>query len=70
MPEFRIPFVPREEKFFGLFENSADNIVKASKVLKELVDRWDCIEQRVEEIRELEHVGDSITHEIIARLHR
>jgi len=70
MPEFRIPFIPREEKFFGQFEDSADNIVKASKVLKDLVDKWDCIEQRVEEIRELEHTGDSITHEIIARLHR
>ncbi|HEY91775.1 MAG TPA: DUF47 domain-containing protein [Dehalococcoidia bacterium] len=70
MPKFRIPFIPREEKFFGQFEDSADNIVKASKVLKDLVDKWDCIEQRVEEIRELEHTGDSITHEIIARLHR
>lgn len=67
---FRLPFIPREEKFFGLFEDSARNIVKAAQVLKELVHDWSCIEQRVEEIRELEHTGDSITHEIIARLHR
>jgi len=67
---FRIPFIPREEKFFELFEDSARNIVKASKVLKELVDTWECIEQRVEEIKELEHTGDTITHETMARLHR
>ena len=66
----RIPFLPRDEKFFDLFEQSANNIVKASYVLKDLIDSWDSIEQKVEEIREMEHTGDSITHEIIARLHR
>jgi predicted phosphate transport protein (TIGR00153 family) len=66
----KVPFIPREEKFFELFEDSAHNTVKAAKVLNELVDKWEHIEQRVEEIKELEHIGDTITHEIIARLHR
>ena len=66
----KIPFIPREEKFFELFEDSAQNTVKAAKVLNDLVDKWEHIEQRVEEIKELEHIGDTITHEIIARLHR
>ncbi len=66
----RIPFLPRDEKFFDLFEQSASNIVKASHVLKDLIDSWNRVEQRVAEIREMEHTGDSITHEIIARLHR
>ena len=66
----RIPFMPKEEKFYELFEDSARNTVKAAKVLNELVDKWEHIEQRVEEIKELEHIGDTITHEIIARLHR
>ena len=67
---FRIPFIPREEKFFDLFEDSASNIVRASTILNDLVDTWECIEQRVAEIKELEHHGDNITHEILARLHR
>ena len=67
---FRIPFIPREEKFFDLFEDGASNIVKAAAILKDLVDTWECIEQRVAEIKELEHHGDSITHEVMARLHR
>ena len=67
---FKLPFMPREEKFFDLFESSAHNIVEASQVLKQLVDTWENVEPRVEEIRELEHKGDSITHEVIARLHR
>ena len=66
----RIPFIPREEKFFEFFEESAHNIVAASKVLKQLVDTWETVEGRVEEIKELEHKGDNITHEVMARLHR
>ena len=67
---FKLPFVPREAKFFDLFEDSARNIVKASQVLKQLIDTGECVEQRAEEIKELEHIGDNILHEIIYRLHR
>ena len=66
----RIPFIPREEKFFDLFEDSAHNMVKVSKSLKELLDNWQDIEQKVDGITELEHQGDTITHQIIAQLHR
>ncbi len=68
MPKFS--FIPREERFYALFEESATNIVKASQMLKELVDTWDDVEGKVAVINKLEHTGDSIAHEIIARLHR
>ena len=63
-------FIPREEKFFELFEDSARNMVKASQVLKEMIDTWEFVGERVAEIRELEHVGDTITHQIMAQLNR
>ena len=66
----RFPFIPREEKFFDLFQESAQNAVKAAQVLKEMVDTWKNIEGRVGEITELEHNGDAITHQIMAQLHR
>jgi len=62
--------MPREEKFFELFEESARNMVKASQVLKEMIDSWEFVGERVAEITELEHVGDTITHQIIAQLNR
>lgn len=68
MPKF--PFMPKEQKFFDLFEQSSQNIIKASKALKEMVDTWQFIDSRVAEITELEHDGDSITHQIISLLHR
>ena len=68
MPRFS--FVPREEKFFDLFVDSARNMVKAARGLKDLLDDWNNIGVKVAEITELEHEGDSITHQIAALLHR
>jgi hypothetical protein len=45
-------------------------MVKAAQTLKELVDTWKNVEQKVNEITELEHEGDAITHKIMAQLHR
>ncbi len=67
---FRFPFVPREEKFFDLFEGSARNMVKAAQGLKDMLDNWGDIGIKVAEITEFEHEGDSITHQIMALLHR
>ncbi len=67
---FKFPFMPREPKFFDLFEESAHNAVKATQVLKELVDTWEDVKKSVDEIADLEHKGDTITHQIIAQLHR
>ena len=66
----KFPFVPREEKFFDLFSASACNMVKTAQGLKDMLDNWENIGIRVAEITELEHEGDSITHQIAAMLHR
>ncbi len=67
---FRFPFIPREQKFFDLFEESAHNMVKASQVLNGMVDTWEDIRKSVDEITDLEHEGDTITHQIMAELNR
>ena len=67
---FRFPFIPREHKFFALFEESARNMVKAAQGLKEMVDTWEDIRKRVDEIDDLEHEGDTITHKIMEQLNR
>lgn len=67
---FKFPFIPREEKFFDLFEQGTQNMVKAARKLKELVDTWENVEEKVGEITKLEHEGDTTTHQIMAQLHR
>jgi len=66
----RLPFVPKEMKFFDLHEASAKNTVKAAQALKEMIESWQFIDSRAAEITELEHQGDTITHQIISLLHR
>ena len=66
----KLPFIPREVKFFDLYEESAKNIVKASEALKEMLESWEFIDSRAAEITEMEHHGDTLTHQIISLLHR
>jgi uncharacterized protein len=66
----RISLMPREDKFFDLFEASAQNVAKSARALKELVDTWENVAQQVDKITELEHEGDAITHRIMEQLHR
>jgi len=62
--------VPREKKFFALFEQSAQNTVKIAQQLRDLVYVWENVRERVGIITELEHQGDAITHQVMAQLHR
>ena len=66
----KFSFIPRETKFFDLFEESAHNMVQTCQALRDMIDNWEVIGGRVAEITELEHMGDTITHRIIAQLHR
>ena len=66
----RFRLIPREKKFFDLFEASTANAVKTARVLKEMVDTWEGVEEKTNLIDDLEHTGDTITHGIIEQLHR
>ena len=67
---FKFPFIPKEHKFFDLFEKSAHNMVKIIQALKEMVDTWENVSKSVDEITALEHEGDTITHQIMEQLNR
>jgi predicted phosphate transport protein (TIGR00153 family) len=56
--------------FYNLFEQETANLVIAAEKLVDLFDNYENVEAKAKELKELEHEGDVITHEIIARLHR
>src|SRR5690349_12062139 len=62
--------IPREEKFYTDFLALADELKKGARVLEQMLapDRpvWD----KADEIKEIEHKCDFLTHEIIQRLNR
>lgn len=63
-------FVPKDKKFFPLFESASSNLIDISSALVEAVNTTD-IEKRkeiIKKIEDLEHRGDEITHEIFIEL--
>ena len=65
-----VRLIPRDEKFYGLFVEEAQNLLAAARRLEELVTFYDRLEERVAEIQALEKRGDQIDTELLARLER
>lgn len=65
-----MPFqvIPRELVFYDLLNRAAQNVAEGSGELLALVDDLGHAAQHAAHLREIEHVGDDITHEIIATL--
>jgi uncharacterized protein Yka (UPF0111/DUF47 family) len=66
----RFPLIPRNYRFYDLFEKSAHNLVSAAEVLADLMEHFENVEMKTARMKELERVGDGIIHEIVEQLHR
>lgn len=65
-----IRFIPREEKFFDDFKALADELQRGARLLEEMLAPDKPIWDKAEEIKEVEHKCDFLTHEIIQRLNQ
>jgi hypothetical protein len=64
----RLPFIPREEKFFDMFVEDAQNVLAAARMLEEFFRSYDQRERLASQLRDLEKRGDSLSHEIGQKL--
>ena len=62
--------IPKEEKFFKLFKNMTENIIEGSRLLKDMLDNFEDPNESQRRIKDVEHKGDSITHEILQKLNK
>ena len=62
-------FLPRDKKFFDLFEELADKAVEAADLLADLGTKYSALPQISEQLRMLEEDADSIVHQIIQGLY-
>ncbi|MBI2900356.1 MAG: DUF47 domain-containing protein [Planctomycetes bacterium] len=62
--------IPREMVFYDLFEKGASNAHKGAKALLELLDNYEDVHEKVKKIKDIEHAGDDLTHEILERLNK
>jgi uncharacterized protein len=66
-----LSFIPRERRFYELFEEQAAVIVRSASLLElALADDVANLPPRQQEIKSLEHRGDEVTHEIVRTLNR
>jgi uncharacterized protein len=62
--------IPKEEKFYADFLAMADELQKGARLLEAMVEPDHPVWDKADEIKEVEHKCDFLTHEIIQRLNR
>ncbi|MDD2752265.1 MAG: DUF47 family protein [Candidatus Omnitrophica bacterium] len=63
-------FLPKEFKFFDLFEKQVDYAVNAASSFKDIVSRGAINEATLAKIQAIEHQGDEAMHDIIEQLNK
>lgn len=64
----RFRLTPREDSYYDMFADSANNLVTGARLLVELIGDGGNREGIAEKMRACEHAGDEFTHAIMRRL--
>ena len=64
----RFRLTPREDSYYDMFADSANNLVTGARLLVELISDGADREGIAEKMRACEHAGDEFTHAIMRRL--
>jgi uncharacterized protein len=67
----RLNLVPQKREFFDLYNRAAENTVAIAKRLDDLLDRFpDDRDAILRDVKDLEHEGDRLTHDLVDLLNR
>jgi predicted phosphate transport protein (TIGR00153 family) len=70
MEAYMFGFIPKDESFFLLFKEMTKNIIEGANLLKDMLDNFENPAESQRRIKDIEHKGDSITHQIIQKLNK
>lgn len=62
--------IPKETAFFVMFQKAARNMIEGSLMLKEMMEHFHHPVDQARRIKDIEHVGDGITHDIARKLNQ
>jgi predicted phosphate transport protein (TIGR00153 family) len=62
--------IPREIAFFEMFQKAAHNMIEGSRLLKNMMEDFRNPVEQARRIKDIEHIGDSITHDIALKLNQ
>lgn len=63
-------FIPKEEKFYDLFEELINKIEEGGKVFLDMVETYEYPLPKITKLKELEHEADVITHRTYEKMHK
>ena len=67
----RLSLTPQKREFFDLYSQASANTVEIARLLVDLLDRFpDGGKALIGQIKELEHLGDRLTHDIVLLLNK
>jgi uncharacterized protein len=66
----RFSLFPQSDDFFVLFRKQAGLVREGCRQLHEMVTQFDDLDERARRLKDVEHQGDLVTHEIFERLNR
>jgi uncharacterized protein len=62
--------IPKEEKFYDLFEELINKIEEGGKLFLEMVEQYEYPLPKITKLKELEHEADVITHRTYEKMHK
>jgi predicted phosphate transport protein (TIGR00153 family) len=65
-----VRLIPREAKFFEMFNDIAKNLVEGAQLLSDIFQDYRNVYEQVQRLKAIEHRGDEMTHAIITHLNR
>lgn len=65
-----VRLLPKEEKFYDLFNQAAKNINESARLLSDMLKNFENLEEYARKIKHLEDEGDRITHNIMRRINQ
>jgi uncharacterized protein len=63
-----VRLIPRETKFFDMFNEMAHNLTEGARLMKSLLEDYRDVPAQVARLKDIEHRGDDMTHALLTKL--
>jgi len=65
-----VRLIPKDTRFFDIFAEMVSNLAEGARLLKEILDDFQDIDRRVQKLKDIEHRGDEMTHNVLTKLNQ
>ena len=65
-----VRLIPKETKFFDMFAEMSGNLIEGARLMVQILADFKDVEARVQKLKDIEHRGDEMTHQILVKLNQ